>query len=220
MGRRGAAGRGWRMRLVGVVRAGAARRAGQGRAAKQWRWAAGALAEAGMAVVGREDEGDGEARRGWCRAARENPDGSSSAKARWSQASCYSYNWASPPHARSRRERGLTVGGWTAVPGAGEWRAAVRLAPLARPLRWRGSERCEELRRSEDGTGVPFLRVTPVVVALFRKWTATWVFKGQLITFHFGRGQLRYGVVLHTTCSTTAQVVYGVTFFGGSSIVT
>ncbi|CAD6254430.1 unnamed protein product [Miscanthus lutarioriparius] len=80
-----------------------------------------------MAVVGREDEGDGDgvARRGWCRAARENPDGSSSAKARWSQASCYSYNWASPPHARSRRERGLTVGGWTAVPGAGEWRAAL-----------------------------------------------------------------------------------------------
>lgn len=84
-----------------------------------------------MAVVGREDkgdgDGDGEARRGWCRAARENPDGSSSAKTRWSQASCYNYNWASPPHARStdgrsRRERGLTVEGWTAVPGAGEWR--------------------------------------------------------------------------------------------------
>ena len=58
--------------------------------------------------------------------------------------------------------------------------------PLGRVRRW------EELWEERERTGVPFLRVTPVVVALFRKWTATWVFMGQFIPFHFGRGQLRY----------------------------
>jgi hypothetical protein len=41
---------------------------------------------------------------------------------------------------------------------------------------------------------------------VFRKWTATWGFMGELLLFHFGRGQLRiqYGVVQPRTCSTSS----------------
>jgi len=177
----------------------------------------GGLREGGKAaagaLVGREnDDDDGEASRGWCRAARQNGTQQTGRAQRSSggpHARCY--NWARSTGGRSRRKRGLTVGGWTAVPGGGEWRRRRRFVwlhlhslahcagggvcvlgrPLGRVRRW------EELWEERERTGVPFLRVTPVVVALFRKWTATWVFMGQFITFHFGRGKLVPVAQLH-----------------------